>query len=194
MAARAHLLIRKGRVIDPLSGRDEVADLLVEDGRLVRIGASLDAPGAELIDAEGHWVIPGLVDACVHLSLPGSGRAGDIASETRAAAGGGITHMAAQPDCGPVDSTAVVRLIREQAGQAGFARVLPVAALTQGLEGNQLAEMATLARAGCIAVGQAGARVVDVISSRGIGSVAELCGAAARPWSRRPARPRRTSS
>ena len=90
MAARAHLLIRKGRVIDPLSGRDEVADLLVEDGRLVRIGASLDAPGAELIDAEGHWVIPGLVDACVHLSLPGSGRAGDIASETRAAAGGGI--------------------------------------------------------------------------------------------------------
>ena len=51
MAARAHLLIRKGRVIDPLSGRDEVADLLVEDGRLVRIGASLDAPGAELIDA-----------------------------------------------------------------------------------------------------------------------------------------------
>ena len=87
MAARAHLLIRKGRVIDPLSGRDEVADLLVEDGRLVRIGASLDAPGAELIDAEGHWVIPGLVDACVHLSLPGSGRAGDIASETRAAAG-----------------------------------------------------------------------------------------------------------
>ena len=163
MAARAHLLIRKGRVIDPLSGRDEVADLLVEDGRLVRIGASLDAPGAELIDAEGHWVIPGLVDACVHLSLPGSGRAGDIASETRAAAGGGITHMAAQPDCGPVDSTAVVRLIREQAGQAGFARVLPVAALTQGLEGNQLAEMATLARAGCIAVGQAGARVVDAL-------------------------------
>ncbi|MGB1202611.1 MAG: dihydroorotase, partial [Alloalcanivorax venustensis] len=116
MAARAHLLIRKGRVIDPLSGRDEVADLLVEDGRLVRIGASLDAPGAEIVDAEGHWVIPGLVDACVHLSLPGSGRAGDIASETRAAAGGGITHLAAQPDCGPVDSTAVVRLIREQAG------------------------------------------------------------------------------
>ena len=70
MAARAHLLIRKGRVIDPLSGRDEVADLLVEDGRLVRIGASLDAPGAELIDAEGHWVIPGLVDACVHGAAP----------------------------------------------------------------------------------------------------------------------------
>ncbi|HCE41788.1 dihydroorotase [Alloalcanivorax profundimaris] len=163
MAVKAHLLIRKGRVIDPASGRDEVADLLVEDGRLARIGASLDAPGAEIVEAEGHWVLPGLVDACVHLSVPGSGRAGDIASETRAAAAGGVTHLAAQPDCGPVDSTAVVRLIREQAGQAGFARVLPVAALTQGLEGHQLAEMATLARAGCIAVGQGGAPVADAL-------------------------------
>ena len=169
MAVKAHLLIRKGRVIDPASGRDEVADLLVEDGRLARIGASLDAPGAEIIEAEGHWVLPGLVDSCVHLSVPGTGRAGDIASETRAAAAGGVTHLAAQPDCGPVDSTAVVRLIREQAGQAGFARVLPVAALTQGLAGSQLAEMATLARAGCIAVGQAGAPVADsLVLKRGL--------------------------
>ncbi len=68
-------------MIDPASGRDEVADLLVEDGRLARIGASLDAPGAEIIEAEGQWVLPGLVDACVHLSVPGSGRAGDIASK-----------------------------------------------------------------------------------------------------------------
>lgn len=163
MANKAHLLIRKGRVIDPASGRDEVADLLVEDGRLVRIGASLDAPGAEIIEAEGHWVVPGLVDACVHLSLPGSGRAGDIASETRAAAAGGITHLAGQPDCGPVDNAAVVRLIREQAGQAGFARVLPVGAMTQGLAGTQLAEMFTLTRAGCIAVGQAGAGIADTL-------------------------------
>ncbi|MDX1802755.1 MAG: dihydroorotase [Alcanivorax sp.] len=162
-ASKANLLIRKGRVIDPASGRDEVADLLVENGRLTRIGASLDAPGADIVDADGHWVLPGLVDACVHLSLPGSGRAGDIASETRAAAAAGITHLAAQPDCGPVDSTAVVRLIREQAGQAGFARIMPVAAMTQGLAGSQLAEMATLARAGCIAVGNAGARVADAL-------------------------------
>ncbi len=163
MAAKAHLRLRKGRVIDPASGRDDVADRLIENGRLTRIGASLDAPGADIIEAEGHWVLPGLVDACVHLSLPGSGRSGDIASETRAAAAGGITHMAAQPDCGPVDSTAVVRLIREQAGQAGFARILPIAAMTQGLKGEQLAEMATLARAGCIAVGNAGGKVADAL-------------------------------
>lgn len=160
---KANLLIRKGRIIDPASGRDEVADLLIENGRLTRIGASLEAADAEHVDAGGHWVLPGLVDACVHLSLPGSGRAGDIASETRAAAAGGVTHIAAQPDCGPVDSTAVVRLIREQAGQAGFARVMPIAAMTQGLEGRQLAEMATLARAGCIAAGNADARVADAL-------------------------------
>lgn len=162
MAAKAHLLIRKGRVIDPASGRDEIADLLVEDGRLVRIGASLDAPGAEIVEAEGLWVLPGLVDACVHLA-PGNGRTGDIASETRAAAAGGITHLAVQPDCGPVDSAAVVRLIREQAGHAGFARVLPIGAMTQGLAGTQLAEMFTLARAGCIAMGQAGTQVADAL-------------------------------
>lgn len=164
MASKAHLLIRKGRVIDPATGRDDVADLLVEEGRLVRIGASLDAPGAEIIDAEGLWVLPGLVDTCVHLSLASDGRPGDIAAETRAAAGGGITHLACQPDCGQVDSTAVIRLIRERAGQAGFARVLPVAAMTQGLQGRQLAEMFTLARAGCIAVGQAGAPVEDTLT------------------------------
>jgi dihydroorotase len=160
---RAHILIRKGRVIDPASGRDDVADLLIENGRLTRIGASLDAPGADIIQADGLWVLPGLVDACVHLSLPGSGRTGDIASETRAAAAGGITHLAAQPDCGPVDSTAVVRLIREQAGQAGFARIMPIAAMTQGLLGEQLAEMSTLARAGCIAVGNAGGKVANAL-------------------------------
>lgn len=159
VASKLHLLIRKGRVIDPASGRDEIADLLVEDGRLVRIGASLDAPGAEIVDAEGRWVIPGLVDACVHLSLPGGGRPGTISSETRAAAAGGITHLAVQPDCGPIDSAAVVRLLREQASEAHCARVLPVAAMTQGLQGTQLAEMFSLTQAGCIAVGQAGAHI-----------------------------------
>lgn len=90
MDTKANLLIRKGRVIDPASGRDDVADLLVEEGRLVRVGASLDAPGAEIMEAEGLWVIPGLVDSCVHLSLPGEGPwTGDVASECRAAAGGG---------------------------------------------------------------------------------------------------------
>lgn len=159
---RSHLLIRKARIIDPAASRDEVADLLVEDGRIRLIGASLDAPGAELFDAEGLWLIPGVVDTCVRLPEPGTGRAGSIASETRAAASGGVTHLCALPDTQPViDSTAVVRLIRERAMQAGFARVLPLAAMTQGLQGQQLANMETLKQAGCVGVANAGRPIQD---------------------------------
>ncbi len=164
MSQKAHLLIRKGRVIDPNSGRDEVLDVLIENGRLVRIAASLDAPGAEIINAEGMLVLPGLVDTCVHLSEPGGGRSGSIGSETRAAASAGITHLCAQPNTDPViDSTAVVRLIRERSFKAGFAKVLPLAAMTQQLEGRQLAEMATLKEAGCIGVSNAGRPVQDAL-------------------------------
>jgi dihydroorotase len=164
MSKKAHILIRKGRVIDPSSGRDEVLDLLIENGRLTRIAASLDAPGAQIINAEGLLVLPGLVDTCTHLSEPGAGRSGSIASETRAAASAGITHLCSQPDTYPVvDNTAVVRLIRERAGQAGFAKVLPLAAMTQGLEGRQLAEMVTLKEAGCIGVSNAGKPIQDTL-------------------------------
>lgn len=161
---RAHLLIRKGRVIDPANGRDEVLDVLIENGRLVRMGASLDAPGVEIFNAEGLCVFPGLVDVCMRLSEPGGGRSGSIASETRAAASGGFTHLCSLPDTDPVvDNTAVVRLIRERAMKAGFARVLPLAAMTQQLNGSQLAEMQTLKEAGCIGVSNAGKPVQDAL-------------------------------
>lgn len=153
MRPRADLLIRKARIIDPATHRDEVADLLVEKGRLTRIGASLDAPGVELINGEGLWLIPGIIDSCIHLPEPGNRYAGTIASETRAAASGGVTHLCAMPDTNPpVDSTAVVRLIRDRARQAGFARLLPLAAMTLQQEGLLLSEMQTLKDAGCIGV------------------------------------------
>lgn len=159
----AHLLIRKGRVIDPSTGRDEVLDVLIENGRLMRMGASLDAPGAEIFEADGLCVFPGLVDTCVRLSEPG-GRNGSIASETRAAASGGFTHLCALPDTDPViDNTAVVRLIREHAMRAGFARVMPLAAMTQQLDGKQVAEMQTLKEAGCIGVSNAGKPIQDAL-------------------------------
>lgn len=164
MSQKAHLLIRKGRVIDPNTSRDEVLDILIENGRLVRIAASLDAPGAEIINAEGMLVLPGLVDTCVHLSESAAGRSGSIASEALAAASAGITHLCAQPDTSPViDNAAIVRLIRERSFKAGFARVLPLAAMTQGLEGRQLAEMVTLKEAGCIGVSNAGKPLQDTL-------------------------------
>ena len=163
--SRASILFRKARVLDPANQRDEVLDVLVEDGRLTRMGASLDAPGAEIFEAEGFWLIPGLVDTCVRLPEPGNTWTGSIASETRAAASGGVTHMCALPDTDPVvDSTAVVRLIRERAMKAGFARVLPLSAMTRGLEGAQLAEMVTLREAGCIGISNGGRPVQDALT------------------------------
>lgn len=162
MHAKTHLLIRQARIIDPSSQRDEIADLLIEDGRISRIGASLDGRGANIVNAKGLWLLPGLVDTCVHLPEPGHHRAGTIASETLAAAAGGVTHFCAPPDTDPVaDNTAVIRLIRERATQTALARVLPLAALTQGLAGQQLAEMQTLKNAGCIGVSNAGYPVAN---------------------------------
>lgn len=162
--SRASILFRKARVLDPGNQRDEVLDVLVEDGRLIRMGASLDAPGAEIIECEGFWLIPGLIDTCSRLSEPGGACTGSIASETRAAASGGITHLCTLPDTDPVvDSTAVVRLIRERAMKASFARILPLAAMTQGLNGTQLAEMATLQEAGCIGISNAGRPVQNAL-------------------------------
>lgn len=163
--SRASILFRKARVLDPASQRDEVLDVLVEEGRLTRMGASLDAPGCEIFEAEGFWLLPGLVDTCVRLPEPGGHCTGSIASETRAAASGGVTHLCALPDTDPVvDSTAVVRLIRERAMKAGFARVLPLSAMTQGLQGTQLAEMATLREAGCIGISNAGRPVQNALT------------------------------
>lgn len=153
MKQAATLLIRKARVLDPATQRDEVLDVLIEQGRLTRLGASLEAPGVDIINAEGYWLLPGLVDTCLHLSEPGHRYSGTIASETRAAAKGGITHLCAQPDTDPVvDSDAVTRLIIDRAEKAGFARVLPLGALTRQLEGQQLAEMHSAREAGCIGV------------------------------------------
>ena len=108
------------------------------------------------IDARGKIVIPGLVDLRAHLREPGQKHKGDIASETRAAAAGGITTLCCSPDTRPVvDSAAVVELIRRRSDEAGQAHVVPVAALTAGLAGEQLSEMWGLKQAGCIAVSNA---------------------------------------
>ena len=158
MAAKANILIRKGRVIDPASGRDDVADLLIEIGRLTRIGAS-SAPGADIIEADAIgccqvWWMPVCTCRCQAVVA--------LATSPAKPALPPVVPAALSP-IATADSTAVVRLIREQAGQAGFARIMPIAAMTQGLQGEQLAEMATLAKAGCIAAGNAGRRIASAL-------------------------------
>lgn len=150
------IIIRNGRLIDPASGRDEQADLTIQDGKIAAIGAA-SAAGADLeIDAAGQWVLPGLVDLHARLREPGQEHKGTIASETAAAARAGVTTLCCPPDTDPVtDTEAVAEHIRKRAAAVGRARVLPLGALTQGLAGEHLAEMAGLRDAGCIAVSNA---------------------------------------
>jgi dihydroorotase len=149
--------IRNGRLIDPASGVDREADLHIADGLVVAVGA---APGGfqpdRTLDARGFAVCPGLVDLCARLREPGLEQKATIASETRAAASAGITTICCPPDTLPiVDTPAVAQLVRQIAERHGHARVLPAGAITQGLEGRQITEMAALQHAGCPVLSQA---------------------------------------
>lgn len=157
------IAIRGGRLIDPACGMDGSFDLFVADGCVAGVGQAPAGFAAErTIDAGGRIVCPGLIDLCARLREPGQEHKATIASESRAAAAGGITTLVCPPDTDPViDETAVVELIRRRAEAAGCARVLPIGALTRGLTGTQLAEMAALQEAGCVAVGNGAQPVVN---------------------------------
>ncbi|GAA0697740.1 dihydroorotase [Marinobacterium maritimum] len=148
-----NILISGGRVIDPTQQWDEVADLYVQNGEIVALGQTPEGFVAdEVIDASGQVVCPGLIDLCTNLREPGFTQKGTIASETVAAAAGGITTLVVTPDTQPiVETAAVAELIQDRAADLGFARVLPMGALTRGLEGEQLAPLHGLASSGCIA-------------------------------------------
>jgi len=146
-----HILIKGGRVIDPAHGIDKVQDVYVTDGRIAALGKPPEGFNPEqTIDAHKQIVCPGLVDLSAHLREPGAEHKATIASETRAAAAAGITTLCCPPDTDPViDTPAVVELVRHRAEQAGFARVIPLGALTKALAGAELTEMAALQSAGC---------------------------------------------
>ena len=151
------LTVRGGLVVDPASGIDRVADLHVAKGRVVGLGDLPEGFTADrVVDAAGLVVCPGLVDLRARLREPGLETKTTIAQETRAAAAGGITTLCCPPDTEPVvDTRAVVELIHQRAARAGMARVEVVGALTQGLQGQRLAEMGGLQKAGCVGVGNA---------------------------------------
>ncbi|WP_220815711.1 dihydroorotase [Pseudomonas paralcaligenes] len=141
------------RVIDPASGLDQVRDLYLEGGK---IAAFDQAPAGfeadQTIDAHGLVASPGLVDLSVALREPGYSRKGSIASETLAAAAGGVTSLCCPPLTKPVlDTSAVAELILDRAQEAGHTKVFPIGALTKGLAGEQLAELVALRDAGCVA-------------------------------------------
>lgn len=141
------------RLLDPASGIDQICDIFIEGGKVAALGEKPSGFSVEqLIDARNLIAAPGLVDINASLREPGYGRKGNIASETRAAAGGGVTSLCCTPFTKPVlDTPAVAELILDQARDHGSSRVYPLGAFTQGLAGDHLAELVTLRDAGCVA-------------------------------------------
>ncbi len=155
--ADAKLHISGGHLLDPANGIDAPTDLYIADGRIVAVGTAPDGFTADrTLDAGGLHLIPGLVDLCARLREPGQEHKATIDSECRAAAARGITTLCCPPDTRPViDTPAVVELIRHRATQVDAARVVTLGALTRGLDGEQLSEMAALKQAGCVGVSNA---------------------------------------
>lgn len=149
-------------MVDPASGRDEVADVLVEGGRIVAVAQGMRPEGAGVLDARGLVVVPGLIDLHVHLRDPGQTHKEDIASGTRAAARGGVTGVVCMANTQPpVDDPVVVEYIRSRAREAGAVRVYPVGAVTKGLGGKELSPIGALAAAGVVALSDDGRPIPD---------------------------------
>jgi dihydroorotase len=145
-----NILIQGGRVIDPASRFDAVADVAIADGKILAMGAAPAGFAADkTIDAKGCIVAPGLVDLSVRLG-------GMLASELAAAVAGGVTSVVCPPDTEPVlDVPGLVEMLHYRSELLQLARVFPLGALTRKLEGEVLAEMAALTEAGCVGFGQA---------------------------------------
>jgi dihydroorotase len=158
---KAKLLIRSGRVIDPASGRDETADVLIADGKIRSIGSVPEAAAQE-IDASGKIVCPGLIDLHVHLREPGNEDAETIASGCAAAAAGGFTSIVCMPNTEPaIDTEAMIEFVFRQAARVGLCNVYPVGAITKGREGKELAEMGQMVRAGAVAFSDDGRGIAN---------------------------------
>ncbi|MEP6809759.1 MAG: amidohydrolase family protein, partial [Chthoniobacterales bacterium] len=143
-------IIRNGRIIDPANRRDEIADLFIADGKIVD---QLSEKDAEIIDASGLIVAPGLIDLHVHFREPGAGWKETIESGARAAAAGGFTTVVCMPNTSPTaDSPSTIAWIKDRAAEVACVNVLPTGAISKSLAGEELAPIGSLAQAGVVAI------------------------------------------
>jgi dihydroorotase len=158
------LLLKGGRLVDPVARRDEVIDIHINDGRIERIAKGLTVPAAQVIELIGKIVAPGFIDMHVHLREPGFEYKETILSGCTAAAAGGFTAVCCMPNTNPpIDDASVIRLIQEKARIAlnGLVEVYPVGAVTKERKGERLAPLAELSEAGAIAFTDDGDPVHD---------------------------------
>src|SRR3954471_23552070 len=156
------IVIKNGRVIDPASRTDRVADVLIVDGRIAGVAPNLSSPKAAVFDATGMIVAPGFIDMHVHLREPGFEHAETIESGSRAAAAGGFTSVCCMPNTKPVnDSAMVTSYIVEQARQKAVVNVFPIGAITKGSQGEELAAIGAMKTAGAVAISDDGLPVMN---------------------------------
>jgi dihydroorotase len=156
------IVIKNGRVIDPASQQDRVADVLIVDGLIAGVAPNLSSPHAEVFDATGMIVAPGFIDMHVHLREPGFEHAENIESGSRAAAAGGFTSVCCMPNTKPVnDSVTVTSYIVERARRSAVVNVFPIGAITKGSAGEELSAIGGMKEAGAVAISDDGLPVMN---------------------------------
>ncbi len=154
------ILIQNGQVIDPASQTNEVMDILIENGIVSKMEKNITDKADTIINAEGNWVTPGLIDVHVHLREPGYEYKETIATGTRSAAKGGFTTICCMPNTSPVcDSDIMVEYIKLKAQREGVIHVLPIGAITKGQNGEELSNIGKMAKAGACAISEDGKSV-----------------------------------
>lgn len=156
------ILIKGGQVINPATGMDEVADVLVENGKVTKIEKNMKVKAERRIDAKGCYVMPGFIDMHVHLRDPGFEQKETIETGCRAAARGGYTTILAMPNTKPVvDNPDVVNYVHNKAKTVGLINVMQVGAVTKGQQGKKLADIEGMAKAGIRAISEDGKSVMN---------------------------------
>ena len=151
-AAKTSLLIKGGRVIDPANNIDEVADVLIVDGKISEVGSDIKFSADKEYDATGKIVAPGLIDMHVHFREPGQEAKEDFESGSKAAVAGGYTTVATMPNTSPVvDNAALVRSMVKRAEEVGIINIKIIGAVTKNQKGEELAEMRDMINAGAVA-------------------------------------------
>ena len=164
-------LLKGGRVVDPATGLDGTFDVFIDGDRIGQVGRDLPASlaaGGQVVDIPaGLVVVPGLIDMHVHLREPGQEHKETVETGTRSAVAGGFTAVACMPNTTPVnDNAGVTELILRRAAAAGLARVYPIGAVSRGQKGEQLADIAELRTAGCVAITDDGHPVATALLAR----------------------------
>jgi len=173
------IIIRGGHLIDPAAGVDALKDILLKDGRVAEIagpGKLKATEGAEVLDATGLTVAPGLIDMHVHLREPGQGYKETIATGTAAAAAGGFTSVAAMPNTTPVNDSPETTRWMQSADRNASVRVFPIAAATRGSKGETVNDYAALKSAGAVAISDDGLPILKDNVMREALSAAARCG------------------